>query len=84
LLVAATGPFISRLRKSAIVASALDGINAGSLGLMAAVTYFLGRAAIFDLGTALLAAASAVLLWWLRVNSVWIILAAAVAGALWR
>jgi chromate transporter len=84
LLVAATGPFISRLRKSAIVASALDGINAGSLGLMAAVTYFLGRAAIFDLGTALIAAVSAVLLWWLRVNSTWVILAAAVAGALWR
>jgi chromate transporter len=84
LLVAATGPFISRLRKSTIVASALDGVNAGSLGLMAAVTYFLGRAAVLDLGTALIAVASAVLLWWLRVNSTWVILAAAVAGALWR
>jgi len=84
LLVAITVPFISGLRKSRIVAAALDGVNAGSLGLMATVTYFLGRAAIFDLTTVLILVASAILLWWLRVNSVWVILAAAIFGSIWR
>ena len=44
LLVAASGPFVSRLRESRLVASILDGVTVGSLALMAVVTWQLGRA----------------------------------------
>jgi chromate transporter len=37
LLVAASGPFVSRLRESRLVASILDGVTVGSLALMAVV-----------------------------------------------
>jgi len=48
------------LRQSPWVSSALDGVNAASLGLMAAVTYTLGRAALVDLLTVVLALLSAI------------------------
>jgi len=80
ILVAITGPLVSRLRKSPAISAILDGVNAGSLGLMAAVTLFLGRAAILDVPAAVIALVSAFLLLRFRVNSTWLILAGAVAG----
>jgi chromate transporter len=80
LLVAATGPLLPRLRKSSLFAAVLDGINAGSLGLLAAVVLFLARAAILDLLTALTAIMSAILLLRFRINSAWLILGGAVLG----
>jgi chromate transporter len=82
LLVAATGPVFPRLRKSAALGAVLDGVNAGSLGLMAAVAFFLGRSAVFDLTTALITVVSAVLLLRSRINPAWLILAGAVLGTL--
>lgn len=38
ILVAITAPFVQRLRQSAVAARFLNGVNAGSLGLMAAAT----------------------------------------------
>ena len=58
----------------------LDALNAASLGLMAAVTWSLGRAAITDTLTAILGAASLVLLFRFRVNSAWLIVSGAIAG----
>jgi chromate transporter len=80
VLVALTGPWVSRLRKSAFASAALDGINAGSLGLMAVVTFYLGRAALIDLATVVAAVVSAILLFRYRVNSAWLILGAAALG----
>jgi chromate transporter len=60
----------------------LDGVNVGSLALMVAVTFELGRAALVDLPTVLLALASAVLLMRYRVNSAWLVLAGALIGLL--
>jgi len=80
ILVALTGPFVSRLRKSPAISAILDGVNAGSLGLMAAVTLFLGRAAILDVPAAVIALVSTFLLLRFRVNSTWLILAGAAAG----
>lgn len=53
-----------------------------SLALMAFVTYELGRAALVDAVTIILAIASAVLLIRFRVNSAWLVLAGAVVGLL--
>ena len=55
-------------------------MNAASLALMAVVTWELGRAAIVDWATVLLAAGSAVVLLRWKVNSVWLVTAGAVAG----
>ncbi len=52
---------------------------------MAVVSWQLARAAIVDLRTALLALASAALLFVWRVNSTWLVLGGAAAGLLiWR
>lgn len=53
---------------------------AASLGLMAAVTVELGRNAVIDPVTGLIALAAAVLLIRYRVNSTWLIVGGAVAG----
>ncbi len=80
LLVAASGPLLPRIRRSPIISSALDGVVAGSLALMAVVTWQLGKAAIVDRMTIAIFVVSAVALLRFRVNSVWLIGAAAVGG----
>lgn len=80
LFTAVSGPLVPRIRESAIAGAFLDGVNVASLALMAAVTLQLGRAALVDLFTLLLAVASAILLFRFRVNSSWLVLGAAIAG----
>ena len=80
ILVAASGPLLPRIRRSPTIASALDGVVAGSLALMAVVTWQLGRAAIVDRMTIAVFVVGAVALLRFRVNSVWLIGAAAVGG----
>jgi chromate transporter len=79
-LVALTGSLLPRLRKSKTVSELLDGVNAGSLGLILAVALFLARAAILDLASALTAIGSATLLLRFKMNATWLILAGAVFG----
>jgi chromate transporter len=80
VMVAIVEPFVDRMRRSPWLGPALDGTTVAALGLMAGVTIDLGRAAITDLLTAVLAiAAVAVLLRW-RPNTVWIIAAGAAIG----
>ena len=80
LLVAASGRLIPRLRSSAIAAAALDGVNAGSVALMAAVSWQLGRAALVDTPAILIAIAGAVLLLRYRVNSAWLVMGGGALG----
>ena len=80
VFVALSGPLIPCLRKSPVAGAFLDGVNAASLALMAVVTWQLGRAAIFDVTTTLLAVASAILLVHCRVNSAWLLLGGAAVG----
>ncbi len=82
IFVAASGPLIPRIRRSAIAGVFLDGVNAASLALMAVVAFELGKSAIIDWLTLVLAALSAVLLVRYRVNSLWLILLGIVAGLL--
>ena len=78
--VAVTQPLIPRLRASRALGGCLDGVVAASLGLMAAVTWQLARAAVVDLPTALIAVTAAVALFRWRPNSTWLILGGAAAG----
>ena len=80
ILVAASGPLIPRIRRSAIAGAFLDGVIVGSLALMGVVAWQLGRAAIIDVTTVAIALVSALLLFRFRVNSAWLVLGAAVAG----
>jgi chromate transporter len=78
--VAISGPLVPRLRKSAIAGAFLDGVVVASLSLMAVVTWRLGRDAVIDLPTALLAIGSAALLIRFRLNSLWLVLGGALIG----
>jgi chromate transporter len=80
LLVAVSGAIVPRIRQSKIAGAFLDGVNVGSLALMAAVTWQLGRASLVDTLTVLLAVASLIALLRFRVNSVWLILLGAITG----
>ena len=82
VLVAAVNPLIARLRRSSWAGSLLDGVNIAAVGLMAAVTLALGRAALVDPLTVTLAVgALGVLLRW-KLNSAWLIAAGAAIGLL--
>lgn len=80
VFVAISGPLIPRLRRSPLTAPVLDGVNVASAALMVAVSAHLGRAAVVDGPTALIAMASAFLLLRFKVNATWLILGGAVIG----
>jgi chromate transporter len=80
VFVAASSPLIPRMRRSAWAGSFLDGVNVASLGLMAAVTWELGRAALVDGVTVSMALVATVLVFRLRLNSAWFVLGGAVLG----
>lgn len=79
--VALSGPLLPRVRRSKTAGAVLDGVNAASLALMASVTIHLGRAAVVDLPTALLALLSLVLLLRFRLSSALLVVGAGVIGA---
>ncbi|MBZ5530834.1 MAG: chromate efflux transporter [Acidobacteriia bacterium] len=81
-LVAASGPIIPMIRRSAVASAFLDGVVVGSLALMGYVTWLLGKTALIDPLTIVLAIASAALLFRFRINPVWLMAAAAIAGVL--
>ena len=80
VFVLISSPFIPKLRNSPWASGFLDGVNAASLALMAAVTWQLGRAAVIDWFTAILALISAVLVFRLKINSAWLVLGGGVIG----
>ena len=82
VFVALTNRLIPRLRASTWVGGALDGVNAASLGLMAAVSWQLGRASLTDPLTAVIALASLGLLVRFKFNPTWLIVGGAAIGPL--
>ena len=84
LFAAAVFPLVTRLRRSSWAGAFLDGVNVGALGLIAGVTWQLGRAAIVDWLTLVLSAASAFVLFRFRVNSAWVLLAGGITGLIYR
>jgi chromate transporter len=84
VFVAMSGPLVPRLRRSAVAGAVLDGVNVASLALMAVVSWHLGRAALIDPITIVLAALSLFTLVRYRVNSAWLIAAGGLVGWLVR
>jgi chromate transporter len=84
VFVALTSRLVPRLRRSTFAAAALDGVNAAALALMAGVVWQLGRTAIVDVFTAVLAiVAAACLLRW-KLNSAWLVLGGAAVAVIAR
>lgn len=84
IFVAASHPFITRLRRSATAGAVLDGVNAVSWALMGGVTLQLGREVLVDLRTAGMALAAWVLLARGRIRSSWLMLGGGILGLLLR
>lgn len=80
VFVALSYPLLPKIRDSRWASAFLDGVNVAALGLMAAVTWELGRAAIVDGLTATLAALSLVALLRFKLSSVWLVLGGAAIG----
>jgi chromate transporter len=80
VFVALLHPLVPRLRRYPWTAAMLDGVNVAAVGLMAAVTWLLGREAIVDPLTAAMAIVAAFLLIRYRSNSAWLVLAGAIVG----
>jgi chromate transporter len=84
VFVAISGPLVPRLRKSKLCGAFLDGVNVASLALMFAVLTQIARAGVVDWATLAIAAVCLVLLYWKRVNVVWLMTAGCVAGLVLR
>jgi len=84
VFVAISAPLLPRLRKSKIASAFLDGVNAASLALMAAVTLQLLGGAFVDAITILLGVASLALLLLARMNPIWLILVAGGIGLIFH
>ncbi len=69
-----------RIRRSKIAGAFLDGVNVGSLALMAEVSWQVGRASVVDVVTIVLGVASLIALLQFRLNSGWLVLIGAIIG----
>ncbi|MFM9105632.1 MAG: chromate transporter, partial [Chloroflexota bacterium] len=82
VFIALTHRHVARIRDFPLASGFLDGVNAAAVALMAVVTFALGKDALIDAPTVLLAAGAALLLIRYRVNSALLIAAGALAGFL--
>jgi len=80
VLVALSAKWVRRLRESASTAAFLEGVNAASIGLMAAVVVKLGQDAMVDWLTWPLAIIALAILLRFKINSFWLVAAGAIAG----
>ncbi|MFO0675607.1 MAG: chromate efflux transporter [Polyangiaceae bacterium] len=80
VFVAMSGALVPVVRRSPVARAFLDGVNVASLALMAVVTFDLGRAAIVDLPTILIAIAGATLLLRFRTNATVLVAAGGALG----
>jgi chromate transporter len=82
ILVAISNPLIPKIRNSPWMSGLLDGVNAASLGLMAAVTIQLAFSSLTDAYTGIITLISFTLLLRYKINSTWLIAGGAAAGYL--
>ena len=78
--VVISNPLIPQILNSPWANSLLDRVNVASLGLMAAVTWHLGRSSLLDPLSVLIGIISFVLLVRYKVNSTWLIIGGAMVG----
>jgi chromate transporter len=81
IFVAAVFPVVGMVRRSRWASGFLDGVNVGALGLMAGVTWQLGRAALTDWFTIAVALLALGLVFRFKINSAWLVLAGGIVGA---
>jgi chromate transporter len=84
VFVAIIFPLIPKLKGSPAARTFLDGINAATMGLMAAVSWQLARGAIVDTFTALEAGFAFLILLRFKINAAWLILGGVAAGCLMK
>jgi chromate transporter len=82
--VALASRILPSIRKSWWAGALLDGVNVSALGLMAAVTWQLGRTAIIDWFTIILMILTLVLVLRVKINSTWLILGGALVGVAYK
>lgn len=82
LLVYFLQPVFEKLRSSRRISIVLDGVNAASLALMAAVSVRLGMTTLFDQRSIVIFLVAVILLLRTKINSTYLILAAALIGIL--
>jgi chromate transporter len=80
VLVWVINPWVTKLRQSPWASGFLDGVNAASLGLMAGVTYTLGRSALVDWLSIIIGIVSAIAVFRFQINSTWLVLAGGAIG----
>jgi chromate transporter len=80
VLVAAVHPLLPRMRASMRLAALLDGVNAAALGLIGAVAAELGRAALVDAWSLVIAAAAVAVLAARRAGPTAVLLGGGAAG----
>ncbi len=80
VLILVISPWVAKLRSSVWASGFLDGVNAASIGLMAVVTYTLGRAAIVDWRTMVVALLGSIVIFRFQLNTIWLVLAGGVIG----
>jgi chromate transporter len=80
--VGITAGFLPKLRKSPVAGAFLDGVNAAAVALMAFVGWQFARASMVNVPAVALAVASALLLFYYKINSAWLVLGGAVVGIL--
>lgn len=82
VLVRLTSPWVSRMRSSTVFGGFLDGVNAGSLGLMTAVLILLAKSALIDWPSYLIGLIGCALALVPRLNPTWLLFLGAVLGVL--
>jgi chromate transporter len=80
IFVLILNPLIPKIRNSIWMSSLLDGINASSLGLMAAVTFQIASSSLTDFPTTAITLISLALLLRYKINSTWLIAGGAITG----
>ncbi len=80
VFVAAAYPLLGWLRRSAWTGALLDGVNVAALGLMAAVSWELGRTTLIDPFSATVAVVTLGVLFRFKINPAWLVVGGALAG----
>ncbi len=80
VLIALVYPWVPRLRSSPWTSAFLDGVNIAAVGLIAAITMQLGRAALIDVPTVAVALLALFVLVRYKPNTAWLVLAGAAVG----
>jgi chromate transporter len=84
ILVGLLSRFLPAMRKSWLAGSFPDGVNAASLGLMAAVAIQLGRAVIIDPFTIFITLTALFMVLRFKISSVWLVLGGGALGVIYK